>query len=57
MERSLPFDRALMAQLGTIVEGPIRGEPGERDYSPGYYAVFFLDPDGLKLEVVHQPPR
>jgi glyoxylase I family protein len=22
-------------------------------YDPGYYAVFFLDPDGIKLEVVH----
>ena len=22
-------------------------------YQPGYYAVFFLDPDGMKLEVVH----
>ena len=22
-------------------------------YEPGYYAVFFLDPDGIKLEVVH----
>jgi len=22
------------------------------DYGPGYYAVFFLDPDGLKLEYV-----
>jgi len=29
--------------------------PGEYEYSPGYYAVFFFDPDGLKLEVVHQP--
>ena len=35
----------------------IEGGPGERDYTPGYYAVFFFDPDGLKLEVVHQPPR
>jgi glyoxylase I family protein len=35
----------------------IDGGPGERAYSPGYYAVFFFDPDGLKLEVVHQPPR
>ena len=33
----------------------IDGGPGERGYSPGYYAVFFFDPDGLKLEVVHQP--
>jgi glyoxylase I family protein len=24
------------------------------DYSPRYYAVFFLDPDGMKLEVVHE---
>ena len=24
-------------------------------YAPGYYAVFFADPDGLKLEVVHMP--
>ena len=24
-------------------------------YSEGYYAVFFTDPDGLKLEVVHEP--
>jgi len=22
-------------------------------YEPNYYAVFFLDPDGIKLEVVH----
>jgi glyoxylase I family protein len=35
----------------------IEGGPGERDYTPGYYAVFFFDPDGLKLEVVHQPPQ
>ncbi|HEX7297396.1 MAG TPA: VOC family protein, partial [Solirubrobacteraceae bacterium] len=33
----------------------IEGGPGERAYSPGYYAVFFFDPDGIKLEVVHQP--
>jgi glyoxylase I family protein len=118
MERSLPFYRELVAHLGPVSEGPIRGErdevvvylslpggaiglreaqspaavdryapglhhiafdapsrgvvdavavwareqgapidgePGERGYSPGYYAVFFFDPDGLKLEVVHQP--
>ena len=24
-------------------------------YVPGYYAVFFADPDGIKLEVVHIP--
>jgi glyoxylase I family protein len=120
MERSLPFYRALLALLGPVDEGAIRGErdevvvylnlpggalglreaqaaaevdryatglhhiafdapsrdavdaiaawlreesaeldgePGERGYTPGYYAVFFFDPDGLKLEVVHQPRR
>jgi len=24
-------------------------------YCPGYYAVFFADPDGIKLEYVHTP--
>ncbi len=33
----------------------IDGAAGERQYTPGYYAVFFFDPDGLKLEVVHRP--
>jgi hypothetical protein len=59
MGRSLPIYRALLAHLGPTDEGSIEieGGPGERDYTPGYYAVFFLHPDGLKLEVVHQPPR
>jgi catechol 2,3-dioxygenase-like lactoylglutathione lyase family enzyme len=34
----------------TIESGP---EP--YGYLPGYYAVFFYDPDGLKLEIVHVP--
>lgn len=29
--------------------------PEEYGYIPGYYAVFFYDPDGLKLEIVHIP--
>jgi glyoxylase I family protein len=29
--------------------------PAEYDYTPGYYAVFFADPDGIKLELVHEP--
>jgi len=29
--------------------------PAEYPYSPGYYAVFFADPDGMKLEYVHSP--
>ena len=34
----------------------IESEPREYDYTPGYYAVFLHDPDGLKLEIVHRPP-
>ena len=26
------------------------------EYGPGYFAVFFADPDGIKLEYVHTPP-
>jgi catechol 2,3-dioxygenase-like lactoylglutathione lyase family enzyme len=33
----------------------IETEPREYDYTPGYYAVFFRDPDGIKLEIVHRP--
>jgi len=36
----------------TITDGP-REFP---EYRPGYHAVFFLDPDGLKLELVWTPP-
>ena len=35
--------------------GKIIDPPKEYDYLPGYYAVFFNDPDGLKLELVHVP--
>ena len=33
----------------------IESGPGEYDYTPGYYAVFIHDPDGIKLEVLHRP--
>jgi catechol 2,3-dioxygenase-like lactoylglutathione lyase family enzyme len=32
------------------------GGPGERDYGPGYYAAFVLDPDGNNIEVVYHGP-
>jgi glyoxylase I family protein len=35
--------------------GRILDIPREYEYRPGYYSVFFTDPDGLKLEVVHYP--
>ena len=38
-------------ERGVDIESP----PKEYDYMPGYYAFFFYDPDGIKLEVVHAP--
>jgi glyoxylase I family protein len=37
------------------VDAQIESEPQEYTYMPGYYAVFFYDPDGLKLEILHVP--
>jgi catechol 2,3-dioxygenase-like lactoylglutathione lyase family enzyme len=52
--RSAVDDRAdwLRSQGATIESGP-----EEYSYVPGYYAVFFYDPDGLKLEIVHVPAQ
>jgi glyoxylase I family protein len=33
----------------------IESGPQEYAYTPGYYALFFYDPDGIKLELVHRP--
>jgi glyoxylase I family protein len=38
-------------------DGVIESPPKEYTYIPGYYAFFFYDPDGIKLEVVHVPER
>ena len=35
----------------------IESGPEEYGYQPGYYAVFFYDPDGIKLEIVHIPDQ
>ena len=32
--------------------GKDNGTPGERQYHPGYYAAFVLDPDGNNIEAV-----
>ena len=34
----------------------IESGPAEYDYTPGYYALFVYDLDGIKLEIVHRPP-
>jgi len=42
----------LIQEIGATVLDP----PAEyNQYAPGYYAVFFADPDGIKLELVHMP--
>jgi catechol 2,3-dioxygenase-like lactoylglutathione lyase family enzyme len=30
------------------------GEPGYRDYTPGYYAAYLLDPDGNNVEALYR---
>lgn len=50
--RAVVDERAawLTDQGATIESGP-----DQYGYMPGYYAVFFHDPDGIKLEIVHVP--
>ena len=36
--------------------GDDNGSPGERDYHPGYYAAYALDPDGNNVEAVFHGP-
>lgn len=33
----------------------VTNPPAEYDYVPGYYSVFLVDPDGIKLEIVARP--
>ena len=42
---------AFLVEVGATILDP----PAEYGYTPGYYAVFFADPDGIKLEVVFEP--
>jgi|SRR5689334_5550699 len=49
-------DRFVAEFLGARGIAALYGGPREYpEYRPGYYAVFFEDPDRLKLEVVHVP--
>ena len=45
------FHRAALAAGGRD-----NGAPGERDYHPGYYGAFVLDPDGNNIEAVYHAP-
>lgn len=46
------FHDAALAAGGTD-----NGAPGERNYHPGYYACFILDPDGNNIEAVYHGPH
>ena len=39
-------------QAALAAGGKENGKPGERQYHPGYYAAFVLDPDGNNIEAV-----
>jgi glyoxylase I family protein len=45
------FHRFLRSERITVLDAPAEYP----QYGKNYYAVFFADPDGLKLEVVHFP--
>ena len=45
------FHEAALAAGGTD-----NGRPGPRDYHPGYYAAYVLDPDGNNVEAVLHGP-
>jgi catechol 2,3-dioxygenase-like lactoylglutathione lyase family enzyme len=47
-------DRFHRAALAT--GGRDNGAPGERDYHPGYYGAYALDPDGNNVEAVYHGP-
>jgi glyoxylase I family protein len=52
------YSRALVDERANWLRdmgAELESEPQEYTYTPGYYAVFFYDPDGLKLEIVHIP--
>ena len=41
---------------GLAAGGRDNGAPGLRDYQPGYYAAFLIDPDGNNVEAVFHGP-
>jgi catechol 2,3-dioxygenase-like lactoylglutathione lyase family enzyme len=52
-------DRATVERFhaaGLGAGGRNNGAPGSRDYHPGYYAAFLLDPDGNNVEAVYHGP-
>jgi len=58
----LAFEAKSAAQVKAFHEAALaaggrdNGQPGYRDYSPGYYATFAYDPDGHNIEAVWYDP-
>jgi catechol 2,3-dioxygenase-like lactoylglutathione lyase family enzyme len=46
---------ATMRAAGADVLDPPADYGAHPAYAPGYYAAFFADPDGIKIEVVYEP--
>jgi len=58
----LAFQAADRAMVDAFYEAALRaggkdnGAPGERNYHPGYYGAFVIDPDGNNIEAVYHGP-
>lgn len=50
------FKVRLGYEAGLAAGGRDNGAPGEREYHPGYYAAFLLDPDDNNIEIVYHGP-
>ena len=46
--------RAMIEAGATVLDPPV-DYTGQRGYCPGYYAAFYADPDGIKIEVAYIP--
>lgn len=51
----LAFSADSREQVDKLYKLLLLDSPAEYDYLPGYYAVYFLDSDGIKLEVTYFP--
>jgi predicted enzyme related to lactoylglutathione lyase len=51
-------DRAEVDRLAAVIAdtGVALSGPKHMPYGPGYYAVYFTDPAGNRLEIYHRPP-
>ena len=46
--------QSMLAAAATVLDAPA-DYTGQRGYSDGYYAAFYADPDGIKIEVAYIP--